>query len=105
MLTRPLTSFCATSRRATGWAPQHPRCGLGPMCACWAAGQRERGAPRLLNWLSCCSLSLPQAADYTSCSPVVEAVMAADVMRSAAVLVEDMLDVLPLLLYQVCRIC
>jgi hypothetical protein len=31
--------------------------------------------------------------------------MAADVMRSAAVLVEDMLDVLPLLLYQVCRIC
>lgn len=45
-----------------------------------------------------------QVSDYNSCSPVVERVMAADVMRSCLVLVEDILEVLPVLLYQVCTV-
>lgn len=37
---------------------------------------------------------------YVSCSPVVEKVMASDTMKSATHLVEDILGVLPVLLYQ-----
>lgn len=42
-----------------------------------------------------------QAPSYHSCSDVIERVMAADVMRSCLKLVEDLLDVMPVLLYQV----
>lgn len=42
-----------------------------------------------------------QVASYSSCSAEVDRVMSADVMRSCLVLVEDLLDVLPVLLYQV----
>jgi hypothetical protein len=42
-----------------------------------------------------------QVASYSSCSADVDRVMSADVMRSCLVLVEDLLDVLPVLLYQV----
>lgn len=48
-----------------------------------------------------CRAAGAQVANYSSCSEVVERVMAADVMRSCLVLVEDLLDVLPVLLYQV----
>jgi hypothetical protein len=46
----------------------------------------------------CCVL---QVGRYSSCSSAVEAAMSADVMRSVLVLVEDLLDALPVLLYQV----
>lgn len=51
------------------------------------------------------ALFIVQVADYNSCSPVVERVMSADVMRSCLVLVEDILEVLPVLLYQVRTVC
>jgi vitellogenic carboxypeptidase-like protein len=38
--------------------------------------------------------------DYASCSAAVDAVLKADTMKSARVLVEDILDLLPVLLYQ-----
>uniref|UniRef100_A0A383V966 Carboxypeptidase n=1 Tax=Tetradesmus obliquus TaxID=3088 RepID=A0A383V966_TETOB len=38
--------------------------------------------------------------DYASCSDAVDAVLKADTMKSASALVEDILDVLPVLLYQ-----
>ena len=42
-----------------------------------------------------------QVGSYSSCSAAVEAAMSGDVMRSVLVLVEDLLDALPVLLYQV----
>lgn len=53
-------------------------------------------SPAVRDWMRAST----KAADYSSCSAVVERVMAADVMRSCLVLVEDLLDVLPVLLYQ-----
>ncbi|KAF6252931.1 Alpha/Beta hydrolase protein [Scenedesmus sp. NREL 46B-D3] len=45
-------------------------------------------------------MSADVSIDYASCSEVVDAVLKADTMKSARALVEDILDVLPVLLYQ-----
>lgn len=53
-------------------------------------------SPAARQWMR----AAPQAPSYHSCSEVIERVMAADVMRSCLKLVEDLLDVMPVLLYQ-----
>ncbi|WIA07938.1 hypothetical protein OEZ85_007415 [Tetradesmus obliquus] len=45
-------------------------------------------------------MSADASVDYASCSDAVDAVLKADTMKSASALVEDILDVLPVLLYQ-----
>jgi vitellogenic carboxypeptidase-like protein len=45
-------------------------------------------------------MSADASVDYASCSAAVDAVLKADTMKSASALVEDILDVLPVLLYQ-----
>lgn len=96
--------WCSTdNQRSTVWSILAQ---LMCTCAYFCAVMRMRVgrmAPSVTegNITVSCPAAGAQVANYSSCSDVVGQVMAADVMRSCLVLVEDLLDVLPVLLYQV----